>query len=121
LLAQAGNGDQALEIWRGALAKGGIHPALRALVQVRIAQVEESAGNWAEAAKSYQEAGEQREYPLWPWALADAARALYEAGDRDQAVRLAQRLRADAPGTELPPHLSGLMDELLATGVPPKG
>jgi tetratricopeptide (TPR) repeat protein len=121
LLAQAGNGDQALEIWRGALAKGGISPALAALVQVRIAQVEESAGRWSEAAKAYQEAGEQREYPLWPWALADAARCLYEAGDRDQAVRIAERLRVDAPGAELPPHLSGLLDELRATGVTPKG
>ncbi len=120
LLADAENRDQALEIWRGVLASGDATPELSALVQVRIAQAEEAAGRWTEAAQAYQAAGEQRAYPLWPWALADAARALVEAGDRDQAVRIAQRLRLDAPDAELPPHLAALLDELRGAA-PPQG
>jgi tetratricopeptide (TPR) repeat protein len=112
LLAQAGNTDQAIELWRGVLASGATGPELAALVQVRIAQTEEAAGRWSEAAKAYQAAGEQRAYPLWSWALADAARCLLEAGDRDQAVRIAERLRTDAPDVELPPHLADLLQDL---------
>lgn len=116
LLAKAGNGAQALELWRGLLATGDVSPELQALILVRIAQTEEEAGRWSEAAKAYLAAGEQRAYPLWPWALADAARSLVEAGDRDQAVRIAQRLRIDAPQQELPPHLAALLEELQAQG-----
>lgn len=118
LLAEAGSPDRALELWREALADGSVGPELRAMLQVRVAQADEAAGRWAEAAKSYQEAGEQRAYPLWPWALADAARCLVEAGDRPAATRLAERLQADAPEAELPPHLSGLLDELRAGATP---
>lgn len=115
LLAQTGNGDKAIELWREVLATGKAGPELTALVQVRIAQADEADGRWSEAAKAYQEAGEQRAYPLWAWALADAARCLVEAGDRDQAVRIAERLRTDAPAIELPPHLTALLDDLRAT------
>lgn len=122
LLAQAGNGDQAIELWRPVLAEGQVSPELKALIHVRIAQADEAAGRWADAAKAYQEAGEQRAYPLWPWAMADAARSLVEAGQRDQAVRIAERLQVDAPAVELPPHLAGLLEELRSSAVPaPKG
>lgn len=122
LMAQAGNADQAIALWRGVLEGGDASPALQALVQVRIAQAEEGAGRWREAAKAYQEAGEQRAYPLWAWALADAARCLVEAGDRDQAIRIAERLRIDAPQVDLPPDLAGLLEELrVSPAVPPKG
>ena len=112
LLAQAGAADQAVDLWREVLASGEAGPELTALVQVRIAQADEVAGRWAEAAKAYQEAGEQRAYPLWAWALADAARCLVEAGDRDQAARIAERLRTDAPDVDLPPHLAALLEDL---------
>jgi tetratricopeptide (TPR) repeat protein len=118
LLAQAGNGDQAIEIWRKSLGSGAVSPELAAIIQVHIAQAEEAAGRWNEAAKAYGEAGEQRAYPLWAWALADSARTLVEAGQRDQAVRIAERLRSDAPQAELPPHLVALLEELRAGAAP---
>ena len=122
LLARAGGEDRALELWRSVLGSGEAGPELAALVQVRIAQTEEAAGRWTEAAKAYLEAGEQRVYPLWSWALADAARCLLEAGDRDQAARIAERLRTDAPDAELPPHLDAMLQELRASAqAAPKG
>ncbi len=114
LLAEAGNGDKAIELWRGVLASGIGNPELKAMVEVRIAQAEESAGRWSEAAQAYLEAGGQREYPLWSWALADAARCFLEAGDRDRAVQLAEQLGSEAPQVELPPHLAGMLEDLRA-------
>lgn len=117
LLAQAGNEERGLEVLRELTASGSMPPALAGLVELRIGHLEEAAGRWPEAAKAYQAAGEQRSFPLWPWALADAARAFVEAGEREQAVRIAERLRTEAPDAELPPHLQALLEELrVATG-----
>lgn len=118
LLMQAGNGDKAVELWREVLASGEAGPELAALVEVRIAQADEAAGRWSDAAKAYLDAGEQRAYPLWTWALADAARCLVEAGDRDHAVRIAERLHAEAPTADLPPHLAALLEDLRTAPAP---
>lgn len=121
LLAQAGNGDRALEVLREVTAAGGNPAEITGLVELRIGQLEEAAGRWSEAAQAYQAAGEQRAFPLWPWALADAARALVEAGQREQAIRIAERLRTDAPDADLPPHLKAMLEELRAAGSPVQG
>lgn len=116
LLLEAGNEAKAIETWQALAASDDLRPDLAAMVQVRIAQAEEARGRWQQAAEAYAAAGADRGFPLWAWALADAARAWVEAGDRAEAVRLAEQIRAEAPALELPPHLAAQLDELRATG-----
>lgn len=112
LLVQAGNADRASEVLREARAESAGSPGLTGLIELRIGQIEEATGRWSEAAAAYEKAAEDRSFPLWPWAAADAARAHLEAGQRERAVRLAEQLRSEAPQAELPPHLRALLDEL---------
>ena len=114
----AGDSEQPVEVWREALGELPSNSALRALLLDRIAQTEEDAGRWAEAAESHARAGEIEAYPLRYWALVDAARCFARAGQSDRALELVERVEAEAPNLNLPPHLRGLAAELRAAAAP---
>jgi len=112
LSAAAGATDAAIEIWRGALDDLAGNPNLRAIFEQRIGQAYETDERWLEAAESYARAGAVERYPLRHWALAEAARAFYQAGELARARELALELGADAPELMLPDHLRGMLAEL---------
>jgi tetratricopeptide (TPR) repeat protein len=114
----AGDTEQPVEVWREALGGLPRKSALGALLLDRIAQAEEDAGHWAEAAESHLQAGEIEAFPLRYWALIDAARCFARAGQPDRALELLERVEAEAPDLNLPPHLRVLAAELRATAAP---
>jgi tetratricopeptide (TPR) repeat protein len=111
----AGNAEQPIEVWREVLGGLPRNSALRALLLTRIAQAEEDAGHWAEAAESHAQAGEIEAFPLRHLALVDAARCFASAGQSDRALELLERVQVEAPEMSLPPHLRGLAAELRAS------
>jgi tetratricopeptide (TPR) repeat protein len=110
----AGNAEPPVELWRETLAELPSDSVLRALLLHRIAQAEEGAGLWAEAAETHAQAGEIEAFPLRHWALVDAARCFARAGQSDRALELFERLETEAPQMNLPAHLRGLAAELRA-------
>ena len=115
LLVEVGQPGRAIEVWGEALPGAAGHPDLRALVQTRIAQAQESLGQWKQAAEAYAAAAEIPGYPLHAWALADAARCYAAAGDTEHAVTFANRVQAEAPNAQLPPYLEARLQEIRAT------
>lgn len=113
LQLELGEREAALAAWRQAAVTA--EPALRAFLWVRIAQAEEDAGRWAEAAEGHARAGDTAAYPLRYAALGDAARCWAEAGEREKAVALYKRIRAESPQTRLPEHLAARLRELEAS------
>lgn len=87
---------------------------LRALLLARVAALHEEAGRAGEAADRYEQAAAIETYPLRHQALAEAARNRAQAGEAEAAVALLQRLEAEAPTLQLPPHVSARLNELRA-------
>lgn len=112
LRSQLGETEAALEAWRLAGSAADTDSALRALAFERIAEVEEQAGRFAEAAAAWTEAGEVDGYPLRHTALAHAARCWLEAGETEQARALHQRIQTEAPEVRLPEHVAARLREL---------
>lgn len=110
----AGNTEPPIELWRETLADLPSNSPLRALLLHRIAQAEEDAGHWAEAAETHAQAGEIDAYPLRHLSLLDAARCFARAGQSERALELFDRLQTEAPQMSLPAHLRGLAAELRA-------
>lgn len=110
-----GQTDAALAGWRQAAATASADSALRALLEERIAQAEEAAGRFTEAAEAWTRAGEADEYPLRWLALGHAARCWLEAGDTDRAREIYGRIKREAPQARLPEHVAARLREL-----PPK-
>jgi len=104
LAIEAGDFDRALALFDEILADDPPSPALRGLVLQSAGQALEDAGRWEEAAARHQEAAAIADYPLYAWALADAARCLGMAGDREGARALYARLDDEAPDLRLPDH-----------------
>lgn len=104
LVQEAGDTEQALEIYEQTLAEAPGGDRLRGLVLQRIAQALEQAERWEEAAARHEEAADLEGYPLRHWALADAARCRAVAGDRETALALYRRLDSEAPDLRLPDH-----------------
>jgi tetratricopeptide (TPR) repeat protein len=110
----AGNAEPPIEVWRETLAELPTNSPLRGLLLHRIAQAEEDAGLWAEAAETHAQAGAIEAFPLRHLALLDAARCFARAGQSERALELFERLEAEAPQMSLPAHLRGLAAELRA-------
>lgn len=108
--------DSAIEIWTGALEGAPRNGRLRAIVWERIAQAQEEAGRWIEAAEAHEQAGRISSFPLRYRALADAARC-YAAGDQlERAGALFDRLTHEAPALRLPEHIRSQRRELATLG-----
>lgn len=104
LAGDAGDAEAARTALESALESAPDGPVRGMLLQ-RLAQRLEGEGQWAEAAAHHAQAAEQGDYPLRGWALADAARCHAEAGDRDTALALYERVKSEMPELQLPPHL----------------
>jgi tetratricopeptide (TPR) repeat protein len=115
LAVDGGDLEGALAIFERILADGPPTPALRGLALQSAGQVLEEAERWEEAAARHRDAAEITDYPLHQWALADAARCLSMAGDRDGARALYARLDEEAPDLRLPDHQRVEKRELEAT------
>jgi tetratricopeptide (TPR) repeat protein len=104
----------AVAIWEQTLAEAPSNPALRGLVLQRIAQAQEEAGHWQEAAETHARAAALDGFPLRHWALADAARCYGQAGDPERALALYEQVETQAPDLRLPDHQRAELRELRA-------
>jgi len=111
-LAEPGDLENSIEVWRETLAGLSGSPKLEAIVHQRIGQAYEEAGKWREAAEAYEAASAIDANPLRYWALADAARCFREAGDAEHARQLAERLEIEAPQLNLPAHVRAALREI---------
>lgn len=102
----------ALEVLEAAAKELSADDAMAGVVHSRIAVLHEKAGDFAAAAQAYEAAAEADRYPLRHEALAAAARAWAEAGRRDEALAAWQRLQAEAPGTQVMPHVRARLEEM---------
>jgi tetratricopeptide (TPR) repeat protein len=116
VLSQQGESQQALELLRQTAAGLAPDAPLRGVVLAHQARLHEAAGQWGEAAEAHAAAGGIEGFGLRFWALADAARCFAQAGDRERAREIFDRLEAEAPSFELPAHLRELRRELRAAG-----
>jgi len=114
LAQEAGDAEAAVSTWQDALDDVGDHEALRGALLQRIARAHERAGRWNEAAEAHQQAGGLEDFPLHPFALADAARAWDTAGQPDRALQLFERLETRHPDFPLPDYLRARVRELRA-------
>jgi hypothetical protein len=108
-----GDAAGAIETWRGAAAALPGDSPLRGLVLQRIAHALEDQGQLREAAETYLEAAELRQYPLRYRAMAEAARTFAGAGDSAKAIELFERVQSEAPELSLPPHVASRLRELV--------
>ena len=102
LMAAEGDRESSLQIWRATVADTPGNSSLRAILLERIAQAQEEAGQWAEAAQTHEQAGEIAAFPLRYWSLAAAARCYATAGEPQRALALFQRVETEATGLQLP-------------------
>jgi predicted negative regulator of RcsB-dependent stress response len=116
LAIEADETERALAVFEQILAEEPPSEPLRGLVLQAAAQALEQTERWVEAAERHQQAAELAGYPLRHWALADSARCLVAAGDRDAARALYARLDAEAPELRLPDHLRAQKREIEAAG-----
>lgn len=115
-LSEAGGDvEDSIAIWRQTLADLDGKPKLESIVYQRIGQAYEDAGQWLEAAKAHEAASAIEVNPLRYWAMADAARCYAQAGNRDQARALAERVEQEAPTLQLPGQLGELLREMRVT------
>jgi tetratricopeptide (TPR) repeat protein len=115
VLERLGRAEQTEEAWRAALASASGNPGLTGLLQQRIAEIYEAREDWRAAAEAHEAAGAVERYPLRYWALLDAARCWAAAGDPARALALYDRVEAESPELNLPPHLRAQARELRAT------
>ncbi len=114
LVAAEGDREASLEIWRAAVADTPGNSSLRAILLERIAQAQEEAGQWDEAAQTHEQAGEISTFPLRYWSLANAARCYASAGNPQRALALFQRVEAEASELRLPVDMRLQLRELRA-------
>lgn len=116
---QIGNRDKALELWTRAVTGAPAQSPVVGVIQSRIGHLQEDLGNAEAAAQAHEAAAAVPGYPLRIDALADAARTWADAGKPERAIELYRKIRADAPETQLAPHVEARMQELEArTGAP---
>ena len=106
----------AIQIWTEALEGAPRNGRLRAILWERIAQAQEEAGRWLEAAEAHEQAGNIASFPLRYRALADAARCYVEADQLEPARALSDRLAREAPALKLPEHIRSQQRELADLG-----
>ncbi len=106
----------AIEIWTGAMDSAPRNGRLRGIVWERIAQAQEDAGRWLEAAEAHEQAGRIASFPLRYRALADAARCYVAADQLERAGALFDQLASEAPALRLPEHIRSQRRELATLG-----
>jgi tetratricopeptide (TPR) repeat protein len=114
LFAKLGNPDRALEVSIQASEQTPPDSPIRAVIESRIAQLQEEKGDFEAAANAYEAAAALPGNPLHADALAQAARCWAEAGKADQALALYQRLKSETPDLKLAPHIEARLEELEA-------
>ena len=114
LQQQLDRSDEALAIWQAAAVEVGQASAIRALLELNIAGIEEQELRWIEAAEAFERAAAVKSFPLRYTALGDAARCYAEAGDVERALAAFERVESEAPDLYLPEHLSTRLRELRA-------
>ena len=114
LREQLGDSEAALAAWEAGAEAAPSGTAVQGLALARLASGLEAAERWADAADAWERAGEIERYPLRHQALAFAARARGLAGEPERASALYDRIEAEAPEFELPPHLLAERDALRA-------
>lgn len=114
LFAKLGNPDRALEVSIQASEQAPADSPIRAVIESRIAHLQEEKGDFEAAARSYEAAAALPGNPLHADALAQAARCWAEAGKADQALALYQRLKSETPDLKLAPHIEARLEELEA-------
>lgn len=112
--AASGDAAGALAIFEQAVAEAPASEALRGMLLQRSAQALEALERWAEAADRHEQAAGLADYPVRGWALADAARCAAQAGDRERALALYERVEADFPDVRLPDYQRAQLRELRA-------
>ena len=106
--------EEALATYDALARAGGQPEALLGLAIQRAGQVLEDLGRWDEAAARHEEAAALENFPLRYWALADAARALVEAGELELALAHYARIEDEAPEVRLPDAQRAAARELKA-------
>ena len=106
--------EEGAAIWAEALDQASGNPGLEGLLHQRVAETHERSEAWAEAAAAHEAAGAISGYPLRYWALVDAARCYAAAGDPTTALTIYDRVQAEAPHLNLPPHIQAQARELRA-------
>ena len=114
LFAKLGNPDRALEVSIQASEQVPAASPIRAVIESRIAHLQEEKGDFAAAATAYEAAAAVPGNPLHADALAQAARCAAEAGKTEQALALYQRLKTETPDLKLAPHIEARLQELEA-------
>jgi tetratricopeptide (TPR) repeat protein len=114
LQEEMGDPEAALATWERAQQQAEPGSALRGLAGVRLARGLEQQGRWAEAAAAHEEAGSIASLPTRALALADAARCYAEAGEREKAVAVYERLLALEDAPPPPDHVKARLEELSA-------
>lgn len=114
LQQQLGERDEALETWTEGKEALAADDPVRAFFLRRIGAMHEAEGDWAAAARAYEEASGIQGYPLRYAALADAARCWAEAGDDAKAIAAFERIESEAPDFRVPPYVASRIRELRA-------
>jgi tetratricopeptide (TPR) repeat protein len=114
LFAKLGQPDRALEVSIQASAEAPADSPIRALIESRIAQLQEEKGDFAAAARSHETAAAVPGFPLHADALAQAARCWAEAGKPEEALAVYRRLKGESPDLKLAPHIEARLEELEA-------
>ena len=114
IYVQLGNPDRALEVLQeGASELPGDSP-ITGILDARIGALQEDAGRFEDAARSYEAAADVPGNPLRAEALGDAARCWADAGKGDRAVALYAKLQSDPGEHRLAPHVEARLRELQA-------
>jgi len=112
IYAQLGNPAGALTVLQDGLAELPSDSPIAGVLDARIARLQEDAGHFDDAARSYEAAAAIPSYPLRIEALGDAARVWADAGKGDQALALYAKLQSEPGEHKLPPHVEARLREL---------
>jgi len=112
LVSDSGDTAAAIQVWQAALGELPAGSPIAGLLQQRIGQAHEGAGDWIAAADAYAAAAAVQSYGFRHWAMAEAARCFLAADQPERARELAQRIDAEAPDLELPESLRTQLREL---------
>jgi tetratricopeptide (TPR) repeat protein len=112
LFEELGNDTAAIESYQAGLEEIDPANAASGFLHARIGAVHEDTGRWSEAADAYESAAGVAQYELKSEALADAARSLIHAGERERALGVYAQLQSDAPTYRVSPYLEAQIDEL---------
>lgn len=109
---QLGEPETAIETYERGLESVDADAPVRAFLLTRLASVHESAGRYAQAAETYEQAASVPGYALRYHALADAARNHAQAGDAERALAAQDRIASEAPDVQLAPYVEARLSEL---------